>query len=67
MLMMLHVAAVWMAMKGKMEITLGVAVGSSIQISVGVSHITSLVQQAIQAHFNFSDRSCQFSFWQGGP
>lgn len=26
-----------MAMKGKMEITLGVAIGSSIQIAVGVS------------------------------
>jgi len=31
-----HVTSVWMAAKGKMEITIGVAVGSSIQIAVGV-------------------------------
>ncbi|KAK4700249.1 Ca2+:H+ antiporter, partial [Phenoliferia sp. Uapishka_3] len=31
-----HVTSVWMAMKGKMEITIGVSVGSSIQIAVGV-------------------------------
>lgn len=32
-----HLTAVWMAMKGKMEITIGVAIGSSIQIATGVS------------------------------
>ncbi|KAK4058663.1 hypothetical protein OIO90_000107 [Microbotryomycetes sp. JL221] len=31
-----HVTSVWMAAKGKMEITIGVSVGSSIQIAVGV-------------------------------
>ncbi|GAA6060974.1 hypothetical protein JCM10212_006556 [Sporobolomyces blumeae] len=31
-----HVTSVWMAAKGKMEITIGVAIGSSIQIAVGV-------------------------------
>ncbi|KAI5474781.1 calcium:hydrogen antiporter [Pseudohyphozyma bogoriensis] len=31
-----HVTSVWMAMKGKMELTIGVSVGSSIQIAVGV-------------------------------
>ncbi|KNZ56181.1 uncharacterized protein VP01_2476g2 [Puccinia sorghi] len=31
-----HVTAVFMAMKGKMELAIGVAVGSSIQIAVGV-------------------------------
>jgi Ca2+:H+ antiporter len=36
-----------MAMKGKMEITLGVAIGSSIQIAVGVVPIMVLVSWAI--------------------
>lgn len=36
-----HVTSVWMAAKNKMEIALGVAVGSSIQIAIGV--IPSLV------------------------
>lgn len=31
-----HVTSVWMAAKNKMEIALGVAIGSSIQISVGL-------------------------------
>ena len=31
-----HVTSVWMACKGKMELTLGVAVGSSIQIAAGM-------------------------------
>lgn len=31
-----HVTSVWMAAKNKMEIALGVAIGSSIQIAVGV-------------------------------
>ncbi|KDN43687.1 calcium/proton exchanger [Tilletiaria anomala UBC 951] len=31
-----HVTSVWMAAKNKMEIALGVAVGSSIQIAIGV-------------------------------
>ncbi|KIM21352.1 hypothetical protein M408DRAFT_333492 [Serendipita vermifera MAFF 305830] len=31
-----HFTAVWMAMKGKMEITMGIAIGSSIQISAFV-------------------------------
>lgn len=38
-----HVTAVWMAAKGKMEITIGVSVGSSIQIAVGVIPILVLV------------------------
>jgi len=42
-----HLTAVWMAMKGKMEITIGVAIGSSIQISVGVVPILVLVGWAI--------------------
>lgn len=42
-----HLTAVWMAMKGKMEITLGVAIGSSIQIAVGVVPIMVLVSWAI--------------------
>ncbi|KWU46365.1 calcium/proton exchanger [Rhodotorula sp. JG-1b] len=31
-----HVTSVWMAAKGKMELTIGVAIGSSIQIAVGL-------------------------------
>ncbi|KAG9015120.1 hypothetical protein FRB94_004239 [Tulasnella sp. JGI-2019a] len=31
-----HVTSVWMSMKGKMELTIGIAVGSSIQIAVFV-------------------------------
>jgi Ca2+:H+ antiporter len=42
-----HLTAVWMAMKGKMEITLGVAIGSSIQIAVGVVPLLVLVSWAI--------------------
>ena len=42
-----HLTAVWMAMKGKMEITIGVAIGSSIQISVGVVPLLVLVGWAI--------------------
>jgi len=42
-----HVSAVWMAMKGKMEITLGIAVGSSIQIAVGVVPILVLAGWAM--------------------
>ncbi|KAK9896636.1 calcium/proton exchanger [Cystobasidium minutum MCA 4210] len=42
-----HLTAVWMAMKGKMEITLGVAIGSSIQIAVGVVPLLVLVSWAM--------------------
>lgn len=38
-----HVTAVFMAMKGKMELAIGVAVGSSIQIAVGVIPIMVIV------------------------
>ncbi|KAM0755413.1 calcium/proton exchanger [Meredithblackwellia eburnea MCA 4105] len=38
-----HVTSVWMAMKGKMELTIGVSVGSSIQIAVGVVPILVIV------------------------
>lgn len=31
-----HVTSIWMACKGKMELTIGVAVGSSIQIAAGM-------------------------------
>lgn len=37
-----HVTSVWMAMKGKMEITIGVSVGSSIQIAAGMIPILVL-------------------------
>ncbi|GAA5969996.1 hypothetical protein JCM11641_000224 [Rhodosporidiobolus odoratus] len=42
-----HVTSVWMAAKGKMELTIGVAVGSSIQIAVGLIPILVLVGWAI--------------------
>jgi len=38
-----HVTSIWMAMKGKMEITIGVAVGSSIQIAAGMIPILVIV------------------------
>lgn len=43
-----HLTAVWMASKGKMEISLGIAIGSSIQISVGMIPILVLVGWAIK-------------------
>ncbi|PWZ01734.1 calcium/proton exchanger [Testicularia cyperi] len=42
-----HLTAVWMAAKGKMEISIGIAIGSSIQISVGMIPILVLVGWAI--------------------
>ncbi|EGG05435.1 uncharacterized protein MELLADRAFT_56421 [Melampsora larici-populina 98AG31] len=38
-----HATSVWMAMKGKMELAIGVAVGSSIQIAVGVIPIMVII------------------------
>ncbi|KAJ9092464.1 hypothetical protein QFC20_007351 [Naganishia adeliensis] len=38
-----HVTSVWMAMKGKMELTIGVSVGSSIQIAAGMIPILTLL------------------------
>ncbi|KAG9039188.1 hypothetical protein FRB95_011773 [Tulasnella sp. JGI-2019a] len=43
-----HVTSVWMSMKGKMELTIGIAVGSSIQIAVFVIPTLILVGWAIQ-------------------
>lgn len=42
-----HLTAVWMAAKGKMEISIGIAVGSSIQISVGMIPVLVIVGWAI--------------------
>lgn len=42
-----HVTSVWMAAKDKMEISIGVAVGSSIQIAVGLIPTLVLVGWAI--------------------
>lgn len=38
-----HVTSVWMAMKGKTELTIGVAVGSSIQIAAGMIPILVII------------------------
>jgi len=38
-----HVTSVWMAMKGKCELTIGICVGSSIQIATGVIPLLVLV------------------------
>jgi len=38
-----HVTSVWMACKGKMELTIGVAVGSSIQIAAGMIPLLVLI------------------------
>lgn len=42
-----HVTSVFMAMKGKMEITIGVSVGSSIQIAVGIIPLLVVVSWII--------------------
>jgi len=42
-----HLTSVWMAAKGKMEIVIGVSVGSSIQIAVGVIPLLVLVGWAM--------------------
>jgi len=42
-----HLTSVWMAYKGKMEIVIGVSVGSSIQIAIGVIPILVLVGWAM--------------------
>ncbi|KAG8859367.1 hypothetical protein FRB96_004582 [Tulasnella sp. 330] len=42
-----HVTSVWMALKGKMELTIGIAVGSSIQIAVFVIPTLILIGWAI--------------------
>lgn len=42
-----HVTSIWMAAKNKMEIALGVAVGSSIQITIGVIPALVLVGWAV--------------------
>ncbi|KAL7413246.1 Sodium/calcium exchanger protein-domain-containing protein [Mrakia frigida] len=42
-----HVTSVWMAMKGKMELTMGIAVGSSIQIAAGMIPLLVLVGWAM--------------------
>ncbi|RXK39512.1 calcium/proton exchanger [Tremella mesenterica] len=38
-----HVTSVWMACKGKMELTLGVALGSSLQIAAGMIPLLVLI------------------------
>lgn len=38
-----HVTSVWMACKGKMELTIGVSVGSSIQIAAGMIPLLVLI------------------------
>lgn len=43
-----HVTSVWMACKGKMEITLGVAVGSSIQIAAGMIPLLVIIAWPLQ-------------------
>ena len=43
-----HVTSVWMACKGKMELTIGVAVGSSIQIAAGMIPLLVLIAWPLQ-------------------
>ena len=38
-----HVTSVWMACKGKMELTIGVSVGSSIQIAAGMIPLLTII------------------------
>jgi len=42
-----HLTSVWMAAKGKMEIVIGVSVGSSIQIAIGVIPLLVLIGWAM--------------------
>lgn len=42
-----HVTSIWMACKGKMELTIGVAVGSSIQIAAGMIPLLVLISWAV--------------------
>ncbi|KAG8733901.1 hypothetical protein FRC11_000455 [Ceratobasidium sp. 423] len=42
-----HVTAVWMAMKGKLELTIGISVGSSIQIAAFVVPLLVIVSWVI--------------------
>ena len=43
-----HVTSVWMACKGKMELTIGVAVGSSIQIAAGMIPLLVIIAWPMQ-------------------
>lgn len=43
-----HVTSVWMACKGKMELTIGVAVGSSIQIAAGMIPLLVIIAWPLQ-------------------
>lgn len=43
-----HVTSVWMAYKGKMDLTIGVAVGSSIQIAAGMIPLLVLIAWPLQ-------------------
>ncbi|CAD6569592.1 MAG: hypothetical protein TREMPRED_005322 [Tremellales sp. Tagirdzhanova-0007] len=43
-----HVTSVWMACKGKLDLTLGVAVGSSIQIAAGMIPLLVLIAWPMQ-------------------
>ena len=59
-----HVTSVWMACKGKMEIVLGVAVGSSIQIAAGMIPLLVIVAWAIDRDltlFFVSDLDIEFA------
>lgn len=43
-----HVTSVWMACKGKMELTIGVSVGSSIQIAAGMIPLLVIIAWPLQ-------------------
>ncbi|CDZ97067.1 calcium:hydrogen antiporter [Phaffia rhodozyma] len=42
-----HVTSIWMAMKGKMELVMGIAVGSSIQIAAGMIPLLVIIGWAM--------------------
>lgn len=59
-----HVTSILMAMKGKMELTIGVAVGSSIQIALGVIPLLVIVgwiiHQPLTLYFEHFETICLF-------
>lgn len=63
-----HVTSVWMACKGKMELTIGVSVGSSIQIAAGMIPLLVIIAWPLQKDLTLffvshSLRTCWTSSW----
>ena len=59
-----HVTSVWMAMKNKMDLAIGVAVGSSIQIALFVTPLVVILgwimQREMTLYFTLFETVCLF-------